>query len=124
MRSFEFSSRKRMRDVRNQHLYSVFRVSCYLTLFHAIFLMDLFSKALDFIDVNRDLRSLYNKRLTSKLLAPSSMLTQYEVGSKFNTGIHSWLVVRIVRVSARGGLEKWSRGRKRFLASDWTLSIF
>ncbi len=108
MRSFEFSSRKRMRDVRNQHLYSVFRVSCYLTLFHAIFLrtMDLFSKALDFIDVSRDLRSLYNKRLTSKLLAPSSMLTQYGVGSKFNTGIHSWLVVRIVRVSAREGLEK------------------
>ena len=74
------------------------------------------------LHVSRDLRSLCNKRLTSKLLAPSSMLTQYGVGSKFNTGIHSWLVVRIVRVSARGGLEKWSRGRKRFLASDWTLS--
>jgi len=51
--------------------------------------VDLFSKALDFIDVSRGLRSLYNKRLTSKLLAPSSMLTQYGVGSKFNTGIHS-----------------------------------
>ena len=58
------------------------------------------------LHVSRDLRSLYNKRLTSKLLAPSSMLTQYGVGSKFNTGIHSWLVVRIVRVSAREGLEK------------------